>query len=356
MNILEQYDLRHRQGEIGIEIEMEGEYLPNTDIVNWKVVPDGSLRGNSQYEYVLKSPATRKNVTKVLNKLSTIFCDCGSILLPSGRCGVHIHINCQQFTFMQTMNFACIHTIFEEILLNYCGTMRAGNMVCLRASDAEYSIIKLKEAFSKQNFDKYINNNHMRYSAMNLISLPKYGSIEFRALSTPKNIMDIEEWINILLQLKDASMTFNKPSEMVERMSMEGPMLFAKQILGKYFDVLNIPNLEELLYIGIRHVQNIAYTKVEQKPKRTLKDKDFYKDNWNNGWNDEDEDIDENFYDEDEEYEDEQNNEAKRELKQLRNDMFKQSYHKYVEANGRPPSGIEKIKIVEKIWLDTEEI
>ncbi len=256
MKIKEVYNLRERKGEVGIEVEIEGINLPRRLLVPWKVTTDGSLRGEG-FEYVLSKPVQRNKIEDALKILYSSFED--STLIPSDRTGVHIHINCQELTFIETMNFACLYLIFEDLLIRYCGEARRGNLFCLGAADADFLIKILCDAMILGNFNEIGQNDNFRYSSLNLTPISRYGSLEFRSLSTPEDVREIQQWAEILLQLKDASATFKSISEMVETLSHRGPWQFAADVLGPHFKILECPELENMLYDGIRRVQNIAY-------------------------------------------------------------------------------------------------
>src|SRR5690349_4809167 len=76
----EQIGLAARTGDIGVELEIEGDNLPHADIESWVIKHEGSLRGrggrqpqpgdNDQpYEYVLGRPSTFKNLERKLRRL-----------------------------------------------------------------------------------------------------------------------------------------------------------------------------------------------------------------------------------------------------------------------------------------------
>ena len=194
--------------DIGIEIELEGVDLKHPIRQYWKGVGDGSLRGTS-IEYVLKTPVRRKLTLQRLTSLKKELEDHGSQLQPSDRCGVHIHVNCQQLTTKQVINFAIVYLILEDLLVEMCGEERVGNLFCLRASDADRIITALR--ICKQDDDlSHIQSNRYRYASINLAAISKFGSVEFRAFQTPKDLLKIQKWIEILLRIKDYSMGFDE--------------------------------------------------------------------------------------------------------------------------------------------------
>lgn len=114
-----------------------------------------------------------------------------------------------------------------------------------------------------------------RYSAINMTSLQKYGSIEFRALPTPKDLRTISIWTKLLLRIKDKSLLYEEAKHMVEGLSQIGPLAFIRSIFGDTLvKHLDLTDAEELLMEGVRRVQDVAYTKFKdiKSPKQVEED------------------------------------------------------------------------------------
>jgi len=269
--------------EIGIEIEMEGKQLYIKRNRMWQQKRDGSLRGRESVEYVLAAPIERKNVNKELQKLIAMLAFESkdgeyrkAILTPSDRCGVHIHINVQQLTFQQVFNFISLYLMFEQVIVGYCGESREGNLFCLRASDAEAFIDQMIECRRKSDLKelKYGRGNaELRYSSINPNALFKFGSLEFRSLRTPSNLMEINEWVSILYQVKEASLLYDDPIRFIELYSMRGEDRFFDDIMGPVANLLRkkVKDVDQKLMDGVRLIQDVAYTQVEIQPE-TLTD------------------------------------------------------------------------------------
>ena len=254
---------RQKEKDIGIEIELEGTNLKYPIGRYWNGKPDGSLRGHSM-EYILKSPVHRDKTKSRLFSLKTELEDFGSTLNPSDRCGVHIHVNCQDLIVKEVINFAIVYLILENLLVEMCGENRIGNLFCLRASDAETIISTLRRCKQENSLD-FIQHNRYRYASINLAALSKFGSVEFRAFQTPKNIMKIQGWIDILLRIKDASLEFKDAHDIIESVSFGGPEVFVRNILGAYAKNITLEGREHLITEGVRRVQEIAYVREKKK-------------------------------------------------------------------------------------------
>lgn len=257
-------------GEVGIEVELEGANLPSGPMFNqaaagiWGAHHDGSLRGSS-CEIVLTKPVPREEVHDTLDLASNIMKEVGAILEPSVRTGVHIHVNIRHLTMEQTFIYMLTFLLFETALVRYCGEDRQGNLFCLRSQDAEAYLGALETAIRSNDFNK-LYTDQLRYSAMNPKALCEYGSLEFRCLKTPKKIKAIEEWVDILLRLKDFSLTIKDPRDLIERISIEGGFEIAKQCFGEYAEMLDGGDWTVELYEGLRRIQPAVFSRSWNSP------------------------------------------------------------------------------------------
>lgn len=259
-------------GEVGIEIELEGNAFPEDFTLmgavddKWTPHHDGSLRGACR-EYVLTRPVPREEVGEVLTKLHTVLHNAGTKVAPSVRTGVHVHINVRQLTVEEVFKFMLTWFIFESILVRYCGEDRVGNLFCLRGSDAEAYMEALEEA-SRTNDLNVLYTDELRYSAMNPKALCEYGSLEFRCLKSPEDIRDIEQWVKLLLKVKDFSLTIDDPREFVEQISVAGGDVIAEEVFGELLPVLPAHDWTMELYDGLRLVQPIIYGRDWNSPEQ----------------------------------------------------------------------------------------
>lgn len=255
--------------EIGIEIEVEGRNLQEFPMSRtWRKTLDGSLRGEESAEYVLHHPIPMKNVEKALNNLTAILKKNNAKKELSDRCGVHIHINVQHMTFMELINYLCLYLVLEPLLVSYCGSSREGNMFCLRAKDAPTLIDLIMNSYAHSDLYSLIGRgNHFRYAAVNVSSIRKHGSLEFRSLKTPKNFKKIIPWVNLLHKLKTTSYTFETPEEIINAYSMYEYERFLSRVLEEQaYLLMDIENINQKLLEGIRLVQDIAFTDIISPP------------------------------------------------------------------------------------------
>lgn len=263
MNIRQIGNLLRASGDIGIEIEVEGHSLPGTREATkefdklWAIHRDGSLRGES-YEYVLRKPIPLNKVKAALATVSESYKKCNSKVDDSDRAGVHIHINCQELSIKQVMNFACVYFVVEDLMLEFCSESRRGNHFCLRAKDAQFMIYQLQQVLEGKRLRGFLNDN-VRYSSMNFCALPKFGSLEFRALESG-SLHKIYTWAKILFDLKRVAIEYDNPIDIVTSMSQNGFDNFLSHVLGSNYKLFkHIPDIDGMVLNGVRHAQDMAY-------------------------------------------------------------------------------------------------
>jgi len=244
------------KGEVGLEIEVEGERLPQ-EIPGWRRENDGSLRGESA-EYVLARPCPRGDVSTHLKQVTQAYQENRSRINNTDRAGVHVHINVQDMQVHEVITFVCLYLTFEDMLVRYCGESRIGNLFCLRMRDAE-GILKLLNYAIVNRHMGTLSTDQLRYASINLLAMHNYGSVEFRAMRTTTDMDIINTWVDILLKLKDHSRDFKHPRDFVEQFSSLGPRgLFDRVLLG-HKNRLTYPDYDTDMWENIRNVQEIAY-------------------------------------------------------------------------------------------------
>lgn len=262
MTLRENLGLRSVKGEIALEIEVEGENLPRSldaleYLKNWRRVEEGSLRGECA-EYVMRFPSSLERAFSSLDELQKAFEVEGSKIYDSYRAGIHVHINVQDLTPTQIVTFYCSYIILEEILINWCDPTRVGNHFCLSASDAEYQIRCLLRSITEGDL-RYINTDDIRYSSINLKSLYKFGSLEFRALESTQDFDKVKTWCKMLLNIKEASLEYDNPRALVEQFSDQGGERFLHKMLKEEANLFTHLDYLRSFRKGVLLVQDIAY-------------------------------------------------------------------------------------------------
>lgn len=264
------------KGEVGIEIEVEGNKFPKPPGMDgthtpvklpgssyWSYVSDGSLRGNDNAEYILSKPIDFSKTAEAITELYSAFTAYGSVIDDSNRTSVHVHLNCQEFHLNRLTSLMALWFTFEEVLTAWCGEHRVGNLFCLRAKDAPAIIAQLRR-FIKHDGASPLSE-HLHYAGLNAHALHKFGSIEVRTLrgcSDPQTVLD---WLGILERLYVLSAEFEDPRDICALFSSEGPMAFFEKVLGDKTTTVrgavdyNDDQIRDAMYVGVRLAQDLCY-------------------------------------------------------------------------------------------------
>ena len=236
--------LRPCVGDVGIEIEVEGVNLNPIDSPRWKTEDDGSLRGefpSERSEYVLRQPIRITHVKEALDELIDHQKD--AKINFSFRCSAHVHINVTDLTEPQLLAYLYLCVLLEEPLMNICGNERKGNRFCLRITDADGYTKFLNRLFENGLVAmKHIHANSVRYSAINISSLSKYGSIEFRGMQGTLDKDVLIPWIQVLYRLREAAKKFNDPVAVHDAFISMSNEEFARKYIGRHADLFDIPS------------------------------------------------------------------------------------------------------------------
>lgn len=260
LDILDLNPVKRTKGEYGVEIEVEGRRLPiDLDPSIWRIERDGSLRGSEAWEYVMPVPLSLKGVRKSLDYLKLNYKHNNSRIDDSIRAGVHVHMNVQSWTIKQLCSFVMCYYLLEDILVDWCGPNRSGNLFCLRTKDAESVMFALVKAIETRNL-RHISGDNIRYSSLNFCSLFKYGSLEFRSMRGTGDLDLIHEWVVILDDLKKGALSFTDPLEVITSMSGQGEMQFLQRALPTTYNKFShIKDIDKIIRKAARRVQIFAY-------------------------------------------------------------------------------------------------
>lgn len=261
------YILRHRsvKGEIGLEIECEGNKFKKEGLPEWWTYhKDNSLRGKDNAEYVLAKPILFKEVPLALYSLWDMFTAYGTVLDEANRTSVHVHLNVQKFHMNRLTAFMALYFSVEELLTAWCGDHRVGNLFCLRARDASAIVSRIKRFIMTDG--SYEFSEGMHYAGMNAQSIQKFGSLELRALRGVTDPTVILQWIEMLRHIYELSAKFHDPRDIPGMLSGEGALAYLDIVLGEKnayvlkqgIDYTN-DQIREALYVGIRLAQDLCY-------------------------------------------------------------------------------------------------
>lgn len=257
MNVSQIFRVGNVDGDVGVEVEVIGRDLP-CDLEYWRREHDGSLNEDG-VEYVLRTPIAIGDVDKPLDELAAGLKD--SKLVNSVMPGVHVHVNVQHMNVVQLFTFIAAYLCFENVLVKFCGDSREGNLFCLRSSDAHCLTDLIVKAIETRKLRPHFATDDIRYASINLKALTNYGSVEFRAMRSDGDMEAIKNWCQILVKLRDNSMNFKDPKDLISGISMMGVEDLTDRLFGEYsHHIKDIPDYQEVVRECVRDTaQDIAY-------------------------------------------------------------------------------------------------
>lgn len=194
---------------MGIELELEN----IRDWSRWEFgiftrKEDGSLRNNgSEFVSYPTSAETLKHWVEQFYKRNKV-----SEANISERCSVHVHLNCQDLTFEQVTSLCMVYQVFERLLFAFVGGERDKSIFCVPWHQTN---ITSREVFKKpvkpSNFKQWY-----KYTALNLLPIFQYGTVEFRHMAGQPTVDPILSWIDIIRNMRN--FIVENPPEIVENM------------------------------------------------------------------------------------------------------------------------------------------
>lgn len=264
----------------GVEVEVEynnimGFNIPNALADFWSAVNDGSLRtygktGDYAHEFRYTKPLNILTSAIAVKKLCQVINSKASEIYNSGRTSTHVHVNICNINMLQIMNLITLSIIFDELLVSQHHPFRKGNLFALRFIDAEWPIRHLVANVNRPSFRHFSTGNTFRYASVNLTSIARFGTIEYRSLDGELDATRINNWVFCLHQLKKLATGYKNPREIVENFNQVGPVAFMREHIPDYYHVSQ-SKATEMLSRGAILAADLAYasdwvSKTEEYP------------------------------------------------------------------------------------------
>lgn len=198
---------------VGVEIEVEA--VPQhsdwyTDHLSklWMPKTDGSLRGNA-LEFVTQPIL----IGALLPELEKFYEVTGFKDTPNftDRTSVHVHCNVTDMTFQQVSALCLVYSIVEELLFDFVNNYqtenkyRDTNLYSVPWNQCRMSM----EVVTRLLRDPTSVRHWQKYTALNLLPIRTYGTVEWRHMHGTANMDKLRKWLNVI----GAMMEFAKKNE-----------------------------------------------------------------------------------------------------------------------------------------------
>jgi hypothetical protein len=257
---------------VGVELELENieymQHFPGMGYPNifglWKAVHDGSLREGT--EYTFNGPLVGINIADALDVMQEFLGVYRRYELPAkitDRCSVHVHLDVSDLDKDQLNNLIQVYYLVERILFQYINPLRIKNNYCRALTDSsfKYTLKNLLKNQSSYDLIHIIKNECDKYSALNVLPVSHFGSVEFRHHHGTLEMNRILEWINIIMSIKVTSLNYpieellgiykEKGSLDLLQTIFQGSLLSDLEIINSLFDY------DRLVFMGVSDLKEI---------------------------------------------------------------------------------------------------
>lgn len=243
---------------VGVEVELENIRASFPASRYWRVEGDGSLR-NHGAEFVFRGPLGGRDLFHAIVELdSHLFQNNPD---ASWRCSTHVHLDVRDMTATQLKNLLIAYIVYERVLFRCSGWHRLKNNFCPALCFAQQMLEVLSNNWHKRDdrFMTGIRQNWDKYSAMNLVPIGSYGSVEFRMSEAKWRKGHLIKHCNRILSLKELAMSWEGThDELIMHILNTAPTTIIKKGLPKElgdvgedleigaklaFDVLNMADI-----------------------------------------------------------------------------------------------------------------
>lgn len=246
------------QCQIGVEFEFENVLDPKLPGVHpfgyYNAVDDGSLKQNGK-EYAFKQPLAGGELVVAIEELCREARE--RRWNPSKRAGLHVHVDVRDLTPNQLLGMLTLYAIAEPALYTWAGNNRHQSVYSVPWYESDMSVEQAARIVSAAKEDspeasqavRNLSNQYHRYSGLNLNSLQKFGSLEFRHMRSTHDSEKILTWINMIQHLKRASLALPESSAAIlDQVRGAGSMAFLTATFHTLARVLGYSTWDEEFY------------------------------------------------------------------------------------------------------------
>lgn len=258
------FSIRQIKEDVAVEIEAEFRVHDNMGLVNqktWMIKDDGSLRGYGK-EYITRHPTSFRKLKSDIKELFETE-PFTKDYLNSDRTSTHVHVNVQNWTLEKLIKVLMVYYACEPYLaVRFAGPEREGNHNCLQMYQAD-EVMKAVELVVDGNWKELMRQfNNYKYAALNIASVARIGSIEFRQMRGSNNYKIVEEWLDVIQNIIRFAESF-RLFEDIWKSASENLERFIQQAIGNTRQAINT----------FEYDQNLSYVFVilnfvQDSPKR----------------------------------------------------------------------------------------
>lgn len=255
LNLDYPYKFEDPKSLVGLEIEVENvlHINPNIPLGFWEIAEDGSLRNNGREFKTVALPL--RYVEYALNQLAAGLNDTVDF---SVRTSVHAHQDVRGMTLNQLICLLLTYSTVENLLFKYAGNNRRNSIYC----------VPLRETDLMSNFTTHttmikqlrqINHTWHKYSALNLLPISTFGTVEYRHMPGTLDVKRLLIWLDLISHLKVFAykVNYDDLSKMVCELNTNSAYLhFVEKVFGNLTEYLDTRSLRDDMEKSVYLVKN----------------------------------------------------------------------------------------------------
>lgn len=240
---------------IGIEVEVENvlHIDPNIPLGFWEIAEDGSLRNNGREFKTVALPMryAQHALTQLSNGLN-------ASVDFSVRTSVHVHQDVRGMTLNQLICLLLTYTTVESLLFKFAGNNRRNSIYCVPLRETD-----LMDRWSSHQVMvkqlRQINANWHKYSALNLLPIATFGTVEYRHMPGTLDIKRLLIWLDLIAHLKIFAykLDYDELTNMVCDLNTNSEYLhFVEKVFGNLTEHLDTKTLQQDMEKNVYLVKN----------------------------------------------------------------------------------------------------
>ena len=231
-------DTLMQEPRYGIELEYENVPLrgmaERPNFRHWRLNGDGSLRN---YGIELTSvPLSEVQLLPALDEVAPFIEQ--SRAIATERCGLHVHINVQPYTFGQVWSFITLYALMEPSIYESYAQGRKHSIFSVPLMYNTLQVSRLAED-CKQAREENRRSLHMhclrtpKYSALNTgMCMENFGTLEMRQPYCTTDLSAAYGWILFCTRLRDMGMSYNDPLSVIALFETIGLNQLQQELFG----------------------------------------------------------------------------------------------------------------------------
>ena len=169
----------------------------------WKAKQDGSLR-NCGTEFVLSKPSGGTALVRSIRAAGEFFKGYDHTNM-TWRCSTHIHMDVRTMEVKALKKLLLLYIVYEKVLFNVESPNRMYNHFCQAYFNSVAFLRRLRSIWdcSDGRFMYNLKRYSSKYSALNLATIFKFGSVELRihnAMNKADDLIDAVNHLGILYE------------------------------------------------------------------------------------------------------------------------------------------------------------